>query len=58
MRPTRCWPTFSGAAADAGMSRIYGGIHFDNANLGGRSPGQKAGAQAYAKAQAYWEGRA
>lgn len=52
------WATFSGASADAGISRIYGGIHFDNANLGGRSLGQKAGAQAYAKAQAYWEGRA
>ncbi len=52
------WDSFSDAAADAGISRIYGGIHFDNANLAGRSLGQQVGALAYAKAQAYWEGRA
>jgi membrane-associated phospholipid phosphatase len=41
---SRCWSSFSEAAAEAGMSRIYGGIHwqFDNADglLAGKNIGQ------------------
>jgi hypothetical protein len=53
---TLSWPTFSDAAAEAGISRIYGGIHFDKANVDGQALGRKVGAQAFAAAQAYWEG--
>jgi hypothetical protein len=50
------WATFSEAAEQAGLSRIYGGIHFDNANTAGLDLGRKVGAQVFDKAQAYWQG--
>jgi len=53
---TLSWATFSDAAAEAGMSRIYGGIHFENANIAGQSVGRQVGALAFSKAQAYWSG--
>jgi hypothetical protein len=52
------WHTFSDAADEAGLSRIYGGIHFDNANTAGKELGRKVGALVFEKAQAYWQGRA
>jgi hypothetical protein len=55
---TLSWATFSAAAEQAGMSRIYGGIHFDNGNNAGRTLGQQVGLQALAKAQAFWLGQA
>src|SRR5206468_2961712 len=30
------WPTFSAAADEAGLSRRYGGIHFEQGDLAGR----------------------
>lgn len=50
------WATFSVAAAEAGMSRVYAGIHFPAADLAGRTLGQQVGAAVFAKAQAYWLG--
>jgi hypothetical protein len=50
------WPTFSDAADEAGISRIYGGIHFDNANVAGKDLGRKVGALAFDTAQQYWRG--
>jgi hypothetical protein len=50
------WPTFTAAAADAGLSRLYGGIHFPNGDQAGREIGRKVGAQAFAKARSYWLG--
>jgi hypothetical protein len=52
------WPSFSAAAEQAGISRVYGGIHFDKGNIAGRALGRQVGAQVFAKAQALWEGRA
>jgi hypothetical protein len=52
------WATFSAAAEQAGLSRIYGGIHFDNANTAGQTLGRRVGARAFAKAQALWLGNA
>jgi hypothetical protein len=52
------WATFTDAADEAGMSRRYGGIHFVHADLEGRKIGQRVGAEAYKKAEAYWEGKA
>ncbi|NUR34978.1 MAG: vanadium-dependent haloperoxidase [Gemmatimonadaceae bacterium] len=54
---TLSWPTFSAAADEAGMSRRYGGIHFEHADVQGRLIGRLIGAQAYAKAESYWEGK-
>ncbi|MFC0254119.1 vanadium-dependent haloperoxidase [Massilia consociata] len=52
------WDTFSAAARQAGISRIYGGIHFESGNTAGLTLGTKVGARAFAKAQALWLGRA
>jgi hypothetical protein len=38
---TRHFTSFSAAAEDAGMSRIYGGIHFRFSHLDGKAAGQK-----------------
>jgi hypothetical protein len=51
------WTTFSEAAQQAGISRIYGGIHFDKANEDGQTLGRKVGAQAFDKAQQFWLGK-
>jgi hypothetical protein len=51
------WTTFTDAADQAGISRIYGGIHFDNANAAGKELGRQVGAQVFAKAQKYWQGQ-
>jgi hypothetical protein len=40
----RSFTSFSGAANEAGMSRIYGGIHFPSANEAGLSSGAALGA--------------
>lgn len=53
---TLSWATFSDAAAQAGLSRIYGGIHFDNANVAGQALGRQVGAAVLAKARMLWEG--
>lgn len=39
----RSYPSFSAAAAESGMSRIYGGIHFMSANRFGLSSGNRVG---------------
>lgn len=55
---TLSWETFSDAAEEAGMSRIYGGIHFDAGNTAGQMLGRKTGARAFARAQSLWLGKA
>lgn len=50
------WPTFSGAANEAGRSRIYGGIHFPEADLYGRQLGQQVAAEVFAEALFYING--
>jgi hypothetical protein len=52
------WATFSDAANQAGMSRRYGGIHFKEGDLQSRAMGRLIGAQAWAKAQTYFNGTA
>jgi hypothetical protein len=53
---TLLWPTFTAAAEEAGMSRRLGGIHFKEGDLQSREMGRKVGAQAWAKALAYFNG--
>jgi hypothetical protein len=55
---TLAWSTFSEAAEEAGISRIYGGIHFDKANADGQALGRQVGAAVFARARSYWEGSA
>jgi hypothetical protein len=45
------WPTFSAAAEQAGMSRLYGGIHFRKGNEAGQRLGNAIGIQSWEKAQ-------
>lgn len=53
---TLTYPTFSAAAAEAGLSRLYGGIHFADDNTVGQHVGALIGEQAWAKAQLYFDG--
>lgn len=53
---TMRWNTFTEAALDAGESRLYGGIHFYEGNVAGLELGRKVGANAFAKAEQYWNG--
>jgi len=54
---TLAWTTFSEAANQAGISRRYGGIHFEQGDLDARATGRMAAQVVWAKAQEYWEGR-
>ena len=49
--------TFSDAAIQAGLSRLYGGIHFSDDNSVGQNLGAQIGSQAYSRAQNYFQGR-
>ena len=51
---TLSWPTFSAAADQAGMSRRYGGIHFEQGDLDARRTGRLCGRSAWTKALGYW----
>lgn len=53
---TLSYPTFSGAADEAGISRRYGGIHFEHGDLTGRAMGLRVAQQAWNKALAYIHG--
>lgn len=60
-RPTRpvvlSFPTFSDYADEAGLSRLYGGIHFRWGDLEGRRCGREVGEIVYLKARRYIEGK-
>ncbi|MGH2346957.1 MAG: DUF6851 domain-containing protein, partial [Chloroflexota bacterium] len=53
---TLSWATFSEAADQAGLSRRYGGIHFEEGDLTGRALGRLVGSRVWDKAQAYITG--
>lgn len=44
------WETFTSAADQAGISRIYGGIHFDEGDLKGRALGRQVGSSVWDQA--------
>lgn len=52
------WATFADAADQAGMSRRYGGIHFQDGDEEGRRMGRAIGAEVWAKALTYFDGSA
>ena len=47
------WPTLSSAADQAGLSRRYGGIHFQQGDLDARALGRQVAANGWSKAQSY-----
>jgi hypothetical protein len=53
---TLTWATFSDAAAEAGISRRYGGIHFRQGDLDARATGRAAARQCWATALTYFDG--
>jgi hypothetical protein len=55
---TLAWATFSDAAAQAGISRRYGGIHFEQGDLDARATGKLAARACWARAQSYFDGTA
>ncbi|NQX43270.1 PAP2 superfamily protein [Pedobacter steynii] len=48
------WPTFTSAAEQAGLSRVYGGIHFPRGNEEGQKLGISIGTNAWEKALFYF----
>ncbi|MEM1205149.1 MAG: vanadium-dependent haloperoxidase [Acidobacteriota bacterium] len=50
------WPTLLEAADSAGLSRLYGGIHFQDGDIRGRQMGEQIGLQAFDIAQRLWTG--
>jgi hypothetical protein len=55
---TLSWATFSDAAAEAGISRRYGGIHFKDGDMEALKIGRKVGQECFKKAQTYFNGTA
>ncbi len=53
---TLSWDTFSAAADEAGISRLYGGIHFTEGDINGRTLGEDVGDSAWQQAQYYING--
>jgi hypothetical protein len=53
---TLSWDTFTDAANQAGISRRYGGIHFELADLVGRATGRLVADQAWKKALSFITG--
>jgi hypothetical protein len=43
----KSYPTFTSAAGDAGISRLYGGIHIEAANVDGQWVGRQVGAKVW-----------
>ena len=50
------WETFDDAAVEAGLSRRYGGIHFQAADLAGRILGRAVAVKVWLKAQNFFQG--
>ena len=50
------WDSFDEMALQAGMSRIFGGIHFDQGNYEGIVLGDKVGSYSYDLAESFMNG--
>jgi len=51
------WRTFTEAADEAGMSRRYGGIHFEAGDHAGRLLGRAVAQKVWKTALGYWQGK-
>jgi membrane-associated phospholipid phosphatase len=54
-RVTLSWSTFSASSEQAGMSRRFGGIHFESDDLAGRALGRAVAIEVWNKAATYIE---
>jgi hypothetical protein len=55
---TLSWKSFTAAADQAGISREYGGIHFNDGDFEARQAGEDVGLQVWGKAKTYFNGKA
>jgi hypothetical protein len=55
---TLSWKSFTAAADQAGLSRLYSGIHFEDGDLEARVAGAEVGEQVMDKAVTYFSGKA
>jgi hypothetical protein len=55
---TLSWKSFGEAADQAGISREYGGIHFNDGDFEARQAGEDVGLQTWSKAKTYFNGKA
>ena len=55
---TLTWKSFTAAADQAGISREYGGIHFNDGDFQARQAGEDVGLRAWSKAKTYFNGKA
>jgi hypothetical protein len=55
---TLSWKSFYEAADQAGISREYGGIHFNDGDFEARQAGELVGQQVWSKAKTYFNGKA
>ena len=53
---TLAWDTFTAAADEAGLSRLYGGIHFTEGDINGRTLGEDVADAVWEQAQFYING--
>jgi len=53
---TLSWDTFTEAADEAGLSRLYGGIHFTDGDINGRTLGNSVGQATFDFAQGFING--
>jgi hypothetical protein len=52
------WKSFTAAADQAGISREYGGIHFNDGDFEARQAGEDVGLLVWSKAKTYFNGKA
>jgi hypothetical protein len=52
------WKSFTAAADQAGISREYGGIHFNDGDFEARQAGEDIGLLVWSKAKSYFNGKA
>jgi hypothetical protein len=55
---TLSWKSFTAAADQAGISREYGGIHFNDGDYEARQAGEDIGLLVWGKAKSYFNGKA
>jgi hypothetical protein len=55
---TLSWKSFAAAADQAGISREYGGIHFNDGDYEARQAGEDVGLLVWSKAKSYFNGKA
>jgi len=55
---TLSWKSFCEAADQAGISREYGGIHFNDGDFEARQAGEDVGLAVWGKAKSYFNGKA